>query len=116
MTVRAALALVLGALIAWVGALILGEYEFRGTLPFVVGPLFGLAIGEVVAAVGRSRALPVAAVTGAVCFGGVAWAGWIDSSEGVEPIHPLVWVAAVLGFAFGFVRIAGLRRRPASGA
>jgi hypothetical protein len=44
-------------------------------------------------------------------FGGIAWAGWIDSSEGVEPVKALVWVAAVLAAAAALLRIAGLRRR-----
>lgn len=114
MTIRAALALVCAAAVSYLGALILGEYEFTGGLPFMVGPLFGLAVGELVAAVGRSRAVPVALLTGAICFGGVAWAGWIDSSEGVEPIHPFVWAAAAIAAACGLLRITGLRRPPAA--
>jgi len=52
----------------------------------------------------------VAAVTAALAFGGIAWAGWIDSSEGVEPVKGLVWVAAVLAAVAAALRTAGLRR------
>ena len=110
MTWRAVLALVLGAATAALGALILGEYEFTGSLPWVAGPLFGLVIGEVVAGVGRSRHLAVAVVAAAQSFGGIAWAGWIDSTQGVEPVKRLVWVSASLAAVAALLRTAGLRR------
>lgn len=107
---RAALGLVCAAAAAGLGALILGEYEFSGSLPFVAGPLFGFVLGEVVVGVGRLRTLPVAVVTAALAFGGIAWAGWIDSSEGVEPVKGLVWVAAALAALAAALRTTGLRR------
>jgi hypothetical protein len=111
-TIRAALALLLAAGVSSLGALMLGEYEFTGTLPFLVGPLFGLAIGEIVAAVGRSKSVLVALIAAAICFGGIVWTGWIDSSNGVEPMHPFVWPSGLLAAAFAYLRIAGLRRQP----
>jgi hypothetical protein len=111
MTWRALLGLVLGAATAALGALILGEYEFAGTLPWVAGPLFGLVIGEVVAGVGRSRHLAVATMAAVLSFAGVAWAGWIDSTQGIEPIKRLVWVSASLAAVAALLRTAGLRRR-----
>ena len=83
-------------LTAVLGALILGEYEFTGTLPYVAGPLFGLVVGEVVVGVGRTHTVVAAAITSVLAFAGMVWAGWIDSSEGLEPIATLVWVAAAL--------------------
>ncbi len=91
------------------GAVVLGEYEFTGLLPYVAGPLFGLAVGEVVIAVGASRASAVAVLSSLLAFAGIVWAGWIDSSEGVEPFKTLVWVAAALGAIVAFARISGLR-------
>jgi len=96
--------------VAALGALILGEYEFSGALPFVAGVLFGLVVGEVVVTVGRRRTWPSAAVTAAVAFGGIAWAGWIDSSEGLEPVKGLVWVAATLAALAALARVAPPRR------
>lgn len=98
------------AAVAALGALMLGEYEFTGSLPFIAGPLFGLVIGEVVVGVGRSRAIPVAVGAAAIAFGGIAWAGWIDSTEGVEPVKGLVWVAALIAAAVAALRTAGGRR------
>ena len=62
MTWRRSSASCSAAAAAALGALILGEYEFTGTLPWVAGPLFGLVIGEVVVGVGRSRHPSVAGV------------------------------------------------------
>lgn len=105
------------AAVAALGALMLGEYEFTGSLPFIAGPLFGLVIAEVVVGVGRSRAIPVAVGAAAIAFGGIAWAGWIDSTEGVEPVKGLVWVAAAIAAAVAALRTAGRRRpRPADAA
>jgi hypothetical protein len=109
MTWRALFGLVLGAAVAALGALILGEYEFTGTLPWVAGVLFGLVIGEVVVSVGRSHHVGVAVGSAALSFAGIAWAGWIDSTEGVEPVKALAWVSAVLAAGTAFVRVAGLR-------
>lgn len=107
---RAGLGVVCGAAVAAMGALILGEYEFTGSLPFVAGVLFGLVVGEVVVSVGQARSAVVAVLAAALSFAGIAWAGWIDSSEGVEPVKGLVWVAAVLAALTAAVRTVGLRR------
>jgi hypothetical protein len=107
---RAALGLLCGVAVAVLGALILGEYEFTGALPLVAGPLIGFVVGEVVVGVGRDRTLPVAILAGGIAFGGVAWAGWIDSSEGIEPVKGMVWVAAGLALVVALVRTA---KRPA---
>lgn len=110
MTWRALLGLAVAAGASALGALVLGEYEFTGTLPFLAGPLFGLVVGEVVVAVGRSRTVPVGLAAAGLSFAGIAWAGWIDSSEGVEPVKGLVWVAAGLAGGAALLRTAG---RPA---
>lgn len=113
MTWRSLLGLLCAAAASALGALVLGEYEFTGTLPFLAGPLFGLAVGEVVVAVGRARTLAVGVAAGAVAFAGIAWAGWIDSTEGVEPVKGLVWVAAALAAVVALVRTTGLGPRRA---
>lgn len=110
-TLRAWFGILCGVLAAALGALILGEYEFRGSLPFVAGPLFGLVIGEIVVGVGRARSLVAGSIAAGAAFAGIVWAGWIDSSEGVEPVKALVWVAAPLAAAAAMLRIAGLPGR-----
>jgi hypothetical protein len=110
MTWRALLGLLLAASVSVLGALILGEYEFTGTLPWIAGLLFGLVVGEVVVGVGRSRHPAVAVIAAAIAFGGVAWAGWIDSSHGLEPMKGLAWASAALAAVTAGLRVAGLRR------
>ena len=105
---RALLGLVCGAAAAAVGAVMLGEYEFTGTLPFSAGPVFGLVIGEVVVGVGHSRARWAGIAAGLMAFSGVAWAGWIDSSQGLQPVRVLAWVAAALAAVTALVRTTGL--------
>jgi len=104
MSWRAALGLLCGGAVAALGALMLGEYEFTGTLPFLAGPLFGLVIGEVVVGVGRARGVVVGWVSAALAFGGVAWAGWIDSTQGLAPVKGLAWVSAGLAAAVALLR------------
>jgi hypothetical protein len=101
--------LVCAAAVAALGALILGEYEFTGTLPYIAGPLFGLAIGEVTVAVGHTRSTAAAAAACLISMGGVTWAGWIDSSSGVEQFHSGVFAAAALAGVAAFLRTIDLR-------
>ncbi len=109
MTWRALLGVLLGGAAAALGALILGEYEFTGSLPWVAGPLFGLVIGEVVVEAGGSRHLAVALAAAALSFGGIAWAGWIDSTRGLEPVKGAVWASAALAAVAALLRTAGVR-------
>ena len=107
---RAPVAVICAVAAAALGALILGEYEFTGTLPYVAGPLFGLVIGEVVVGIGRTRAVAMGIGAGALASAGIAWAGWIDSSQGLEPVRSAVWVSAALAAATALLRTTGLSR------
>jgi hypothetical protein len=109
---RAALGVVCVVATAVLGALILGEYDFKGSLPFVAGPLFGLVLGEVGVSAGKTRAVAVAAIAAVCGFGAIVWAGWINSGEGLEPIHRMIWPSAALAGIFAYLRIAGLKRAP----
>lgn len=106
---RTLLGLLCGALVAAGGALILGEYEFSGSLPYVAGPLFGLVVGEAVVAAGRNRSMAVGAVTALLSLAGITWAGYISSGDGLSPISTLVWVSAALAAVAGFLRATDLR-------
>jgi hypothetical protein len=106
---RTLLGLVCGAAVAAAGALILGEYEFSGALPWFAGPLFGFVVGETVVTVGRARSMAVGAVTSLIALGGITWAGYISSGDGLTPITTLAWVAAGLAAVVAFLRTADLR-------
>lgn len=111
---RPLLAVVCAAAVAALGALVLGEYEFEGTLPLVAGPLFGLVVAEVAVGVGRSRSWAVGLAVAALAAAGIAWAGWIDSSYGLVPVKGLVWVSAALAAPVALIRVVGIpgRRSP----
>lgn len=106
---RTLVGILCAALAGALGALILGEYQFQGTLAVVGGPLFGLVIGEVLVSAGRSRSIAVAAVGSAISFGALAWAGWIASGDGLEPIRRGIWIAGALAAVCAFLRTAELR-------
>lgn len=107
---RVGAGLLLVAVLGWLAAQVLGEYEFEGVMPFVAGPLLGLVLAEAAVAVGRWRDLSVAVFCAGVGALSLVWAGRIDSAHGLEPMAPLVWVAAALAAAVAF-----LRARPVGG-
>ena len=94
-----------------IGALILGEYEFNGTMPVAAGVLFGLVISEIVIEVGATRAPIIGAVTAVMVAGALAWAGWEASGQGLRPFPSGAWVAMALGALAAGVRTGGWRRR-----
>lgn len=96
-------------MVAALGAKILGEYEFNGSLPYIAGPLLGLVVAEATVAAGRTRTIVVAGITSLFSLGGIAWAGWISSGDGLEPVPTVVWVAAALAAVAAFLRTADLR-------
>ena len=108
---RTALGVVAAALVAVVGALVLGEYELRGALPYVAAVLFGLAVAEATITAGRSAALSLA-VAGAVFTAiGFVWAAWIESGRDWAYVNANAWLAAVVGAAAAAFWIRAFGRR-----
>lgn len=101
---RLPLAVVAGAAVAALGALILGEYEFKGTTPYVAGVLFGLVVAEVVVTVGRRGGAALAATVGALAAGGLVWAAWISSGRDWHYVPNAAWIAVGLGAVVGGAR------------
>ena len=95
--VRLAFAVLAGGAVAALGGIVLGEYEFVGFMPFAAGPLFGLAVGEVIIWAGGERGPVPGGLAAGLAAAGLLWAGWIDSGEGIDPLPVLVWPAAGLG-------------------
>lgn len=102
---RVLFAMALGALVAALGALFLGEYEFDETLPIVAGPLLGLVMAEIVVSVGGHHSWTMAGIL--AVFAGVALllAGHLDAN-GVEPVKSGAYLSAVLAAAGAAVRAA----------
>jgi hypothetical protein len=105
--VRRILPLLAGAVVAALGALIAGEYEFEGAVPFVAGALLGLVVSEVVTLGGQWRGWVPAVAAAALAGAAVVWGGWIDSGQGLEPYQPLAWAGAAVAAG-----VAVLRARP----
>ena len=99
LTPRAAAALVLAVAVCALGALILGEYEFSGLMPYAAGVLFGLVITEIVLEVGALRSWLVGGVCAVGVAGALGWAAWISSGEGLRMYPRPAWVSMVLGAA-----------------
>lgn len=106
MSWRLALALVAAALSSLVGALILGEYEFDGAMPFGAGVLFGLVISEMVIEIGRRRNVVIGVVCAAMVAAALARAAYESSGEGLRPFPTGGWIAIVLGALVCGVRTA----------
>ncbi len=116
---RQSLAVVVGAIFASIGAVVLGEYHLVGLVALVAGLLFGLAVAEVVVGVGRRPGVPTIAVTALVSGLGFAWAVWIDSDHFRSHVPVTSWagvaVAGVGATLWLIVAHAGDGRRPAVG-
>jgi len=108
---RQAVAVVAGAGAAVLGALILGEYEFSGVLPLVMGVLFGLAVAEVVTWVGRGATAVSSVAAAALTATGLLVAGWISVHHRHEAVPVGAWTAAALGAVTAAVRSRSARRR-----
>lgn len=93
--VRVLLAMTLGALVAALGALFLGEYEFDEALPIAAGPLLALVVAEIVVSIGGHRSKTMALVLASWGAVAVLLAGHLDTN-GVEAIKVGAYGSAAL--------------------
>lgn len=103
---RLALAVLAGAAVAALSALILGEYEFTGSTPYVAGVLFGLLVGEAVLAVAKRGTRALGAATAALAGGGLVWAAWISAGRDWAYVPGVAWLSVAIGVVVGGVRVA----------
>ncbi|MDZ7674711.1 MAG: hypothetical protein U5K30_06565 [Acidimicrobiales bacterium] len=108
-TVRVLVAMVLGALVAAVGALFLGEYEFDELLPIVAGPLLGLIIAEIVVSVGQHRSATMAGILAVWAAAAVLLAGYLDTNLN-EPMKAGAYLSAGLAALAAGIRANDWRR------
>ena len=117
--VRQALAIVAGAALALVGAVVLGEYDLRGTTVVVGFPLYGMAVAELALAAGRRLAPATLVALALVVAAGLSLALWIAFGHFRNDFRPpvlswaMVVVAAAITLAWGW---SGSRRRRNAGA
>jgi hypothetical protein len=102
---------VVAALVAAYGALVLGEYEMaHGVTPLFSGALFGLAVAEVLVVVGRSPAPATAAAGGFLAFGGMTLAVVLSTSREVRFAGPEAWIGVAIATAVAWVWIRSAAR------
>lgn len=91
-----------------VGAVVLGEYPYRGWTVLAAGVLFGLFIAEAALAVTRGPSRPLGAGGTVVGLTAMTWGAWIASGHALSYLGPAGWTAVVLtGLVSGF-RTSGL--------
>lgn len=94
-TLRVLFAMTLGALVAALGALFLGEYEFDEPLPIAAGFLLGFIIAEIVVSIGHHQSKTMAAILASWAIAAVVLAGYLDTNLN-EPMKPGVYLSAGL--------------------
>jgi hypothetical protein len=106
---RHLLALLVGAAVAALGGLIVGEYPFTGLTPYVAGVLFGLVVAEVVVTIAKTASLLLAAASAALAAAGLAYAVWDDAGYGVRPVSVSAWIGVAIAAAVAGLRSGGWR-------
>jgi len=108
-----------GATLALVGAVVLGEYDLRGTTVLVGFPLYGVAVAELALAVARRLATPALAALAVGVGAGLTLALWISFGHFRNDVAPpvlswvMVAVAVALTFGWGWSgRRRGTKPRP----
>lgn len=103
---RQALAILAAALLAVLGAVVLGEYDLRGVTVVIGFPLYGLAVAEVALAVGRHLSPGALLAVAGVAAAGLTWALWISFGHfrngAMPPILSWVMVAAAAAATLGW--------------
>ena len=110
---RHVVAVLVGAFITCAGAVILGEYVYEGTTPFLAGGLFGLVLAEVVTTIARTGDAYLMAATALLVEACLVWALWISTGHRLDLAAVEAWVGIAFGMAAAafWVRSAGRRPR-----
>jgi hypothetical protein len=97
---------------AFIGGVIMGEYELRGFMALLAGVLFGLAIAEVAITVGRSSDWPLVSVSALAAFAGITWAASIDAGDSLGRVAGIRWAGSVLALLSAGWWVRSLGSRP----
>lgn len=108
---RSPLAVLAGAAVAVIAAVVLGEYGFDGLAVVGSGLLTGIFVGEAVVSVARAGTLALAGSTAVLSAAGMVGAGWTASGHRLGTVRWEGWLAVALAAAAG-----GFRARPRGAA
>jgi hypothetical protein len=110
--VRFTLSLVAGAAVAYVGAVLLGEYAFDGLPVIGAGIVLGLFVSEATVSVARRRSAVLAGAGAVFTVAGMLGAAWITTDHRLSIVGWKGWLAVALGAAAAAIRARPLRERP----
>ena len=104
-------AVLVAAAVAFVAAVILGEYELVGLRPILAGVLFGVVVGEVLATVARRPDPYLLGAAALLAEAGLVWATWISTGRDLGLAAGTAWGGVVAGAVAAplWLRSAGRR-------
>ena len=114
--VRQLLAVVAGAAVAALGALIIGEYEMAGSIALIAGVVYALALAETMTAVAGEPHPALLLVVSALAGAGFAWGLWISTGRDLDFATTEGWAAVSIatGSAPWWLRSASRRGQSSS--
>lgn len=106
-----AAAIVMGLIVSALGAIILGEYELVGPMPYIAAVLFALVEAELVTSIGRRHDILSALAVTLLTAIGLAWAAWIQAARDWSYVPRTTWVALAVGAAVAGLWVRSFGRR-----
>ena len=109
---RPVVAVLTGAFVTCFGAVILGEYVYEGTTPFLAGGLLGFFMAEMVTSIAKAGDVYLMAATALLVEACLVWALWISTGHRLDLAAGEAWAGIVFGMAVGAYWVRSAGRRP----
>ena len=97
---RTVVAVVVGAGIAAIAAVIFGDYPLSGSVPWLAAVIVPGVIGVPMAALDRRHRAAMWAVAGPLAAGSLAWGVRIATGWGLDPVPAAAWAAIFIGLSW----------------
>jgi hypothetical protein len=104
---RVVLALVVGAAVSGIGALMLDEFAFTGPTPFTASVLLGLVVSELVVEIADTRSPMIGVATGVFVALALVWVLANALRGGAHPSVAMASLAIGLGGSIAGLRASG---------
>ncbi len=109
---RSVIAVLVGAFLTCFGAVILGEYVYEGTTPFLAGGLLGVIFAEVITSIARAGDAYLMAATALFVEACLVWALWISTGHRLDLAAGEAWFGIAFGMVLGAYWVRSAGRRP----
>lgn len=107
----AARGVVAGAVVAVVGAVLLGEQPLEGVTALVAGGLFGMAVAEATVSLARYGDAYLAAAAALLAEAGLVWALYIETGHRLDEAPVEAWAGVALAAAAAALWLRTAARR-----